>query len=134
MNQQPDPACASDRDDPTIAWGEARTGDILLELRRAGEAATANLQAKWAKETAAAAARVPGVQIEEQGECLFLNALSPGCRACKDGAWDCIFVTMACNLNCPFCWSPCAPSPKHLGSARGANRRASAARYAPRTA
>ena len=31
------------------------------------------------------------------------EALSPGCRACKDGRWICVFPSYRCNANCAFC-------------------------------
>ena len=32
-----------------------------------------------------------------------MGTLSPGCGCCKRGTWMCIFVTMRCDLQCPFC-------------------------------
>lgn len=29
--------------------------------------------------------------------------LSPGCQACKDGRWICIFPSFVCNAECKFC-------------------------------
>jgi len=66
------------------------------------------LEAEWASHLAEVRQKLPGAHIEDEGGCLYLNDLSPGCRACKDGEWDCIFVTMECNLDCRFCWSPTA--------------------------
>ncbi len=34
--------------------------------------------------------------------------LSPGCQACKSGAWLCVFVGLRCNATCPFCPQPAA--------------------------
>jgi pyruvate formate-lyase activating enzyme-like uncharacterized protein len=79
----------------------------------------AELRPRW--ETHVAAARqLPGVHVEAGGEGIWLGELSPGCRACQAGAWDCLFVTARCNLNCPFCYSPHGLSPDHSGSAFGA--------------
>lgn len=47
------------------------------------------------------------VRIEEGGESIQLGELSAGCRACKAGTWDCLFLTMSCNLSCAFCLTPC---------------------------
>ena len=46
------------------------------------------------------------LRIEDGGESIFTGSLSTGCRMCKQGAWDCIFMTMDCNLSCGFCCSP----------------------------
>lgn len=49
---------------------------------------------------------MPFVTIEDEGETVYTGTLSPGCRLCKQGKWDCIFMTMRCNLSCNFCISP----------------------------
>lgn len=67
----------------------------------------------------AQARTIPGVHIEDDGATLYLRALSPGCQACKAGTWDCIFVTMQCNLNCDFCYSSHAIPKNYTGSAFG---------------
>jgi pyruvate formate-lyase activating enzyme-like uncharacterized protein len=46
------------------------------------------------------------INIENEGEVLYLGDLSPGCQTCKAGAWDCIFITKKCNIACSFCLSP----------------------------
>lgn len=66
------------------------------------------------------AGHLPGIEIKDGGETVILGGLSPGCQACKDGTWDCIFITMRCNLNCPFCYSPSAAPPDFSGSVFGA--------------
>jgi pyruvate formate-lyase activating enzyme-like uncharacterized protein len=48
----------------------------------------------------------PDLIIEDGGDTVRIGDLSQGCRLCKDGAWDCLFVTSMCNLNCHFCLSP----------------------------
>lgn len=88
------------------------------------------LRTAWVSHAKAVRARVPAAHIENGGEALFLNRLSPGCRACKNGEWDCVFVTMACNLDCEFCWRPDMPGPSHLGSALSAGRDGLPAQYA----
>ena len=65
------------------------------------------------------ARQIPGVHVEAGGEILYLDDLSPGCRACKAGTWDCIFTTMRCNLDCAFCYSPHAIPEDYAGSAFG---------------
>jgi uncharacterized protein len=32
--------------------------------------------------------------------------LSPGCRACMEGSWSCLFINGRCNCNCFYCPSP----------------------------
>jgi len=62
---------------------------------------------------------VPNVYIEEDGESVYLGQLSPGCRSCKNGTWDCIFLSNACNLACSFCCSPQNIPQDYRGSAFG---------------
>jgi pyruvate formate-lyase activating enzyme-like uncharacterized protein len=64
-------------------------------------------------------AQVGGVCIEDGGETVYLGAMSPGCSACKEGAWDCIITTGRCNLSCDFCSSPRSIHPDFAGSAFG---------------
>ena len=61
----------------------------------------------------------PEVKVSEGGEVVVLGELSPGCQACKDGTWDCIFLSNRCNLACPFCYSPQALPEEFAGSAFG---------------
>ena len=77
------------------------------------------LRLDWETYVSDAESRVPGVRIEDGGEIVALGELSPGCRACKDGTWDCVFLTMRCNLACPFCCSPHDIPPDYAGSAFG---------------
>lgn len=60
----------------------------------------------WEQHVSFARRSVPEIHIENQGEALYLGALSPGCQTCKEGTWDCIFITIKCNLACSFCLSP----------------------------
>lgn len=48
----------------------------------------------------------PEISIDHNGDTICLGDLSPGCVLCKNGEWDCSFITPACNLNCEFCISP----------------------------
>lgn len=66
-------------------------------------------------------ARVPDIHIEADGEIVYIGELSPGCRACKAGTWDCVFTTMRCNLQCEFCYSPQSLALDFSGSAFGSN-------------
>lgn len=65
--------------------------------------------------------QILSIHIEEDGEAIYLGQLSPGCQACKNGTWDCIFTTMHCNLNCNFCCSPQAIAKDFAGSAFGSS-------------
>ena len=76
----------------------------------------------WEAHVSTARRQVPDVHIEAEGEILRLGELSPGCQACKDGTWDCVFTTMRCNLNCAFCYSPHAIPRDYAGSAFGKTR------------
>jgi pyruvate formate-lyase activating enzyme-like uncharacterized protein len=77
------------------------------------------LRPAWAEYLARAKQQVPGVRIEGDGEVVHLGELSPGCRACKVGTWDCIFTTLRCNLDCEFCYSPLGLPREYAGSAFG---------------
>jgi pyruvate formate-lyase activating enzyme-like uncharacterized protein len=61
---------------------------------------------------------IPAVRIVDE-EIVTLGDISPGCRACHQGTWDCIFVTMGCNLACAFCCSPLNGPADYHGSAFG---------------
>lgn len=81
-----------------------------------------NLEAlgeRWKAHASEVRRQVPGVHIEAGGEAVYLGELSPGCRACKEGTWDCVFVTMRCNLDCAFCYSPHAIPRDYAGSVFG---------------
>jgi pyruvate formate-lyase activating enzyme-like uncharacterized protein len=64
------------------------------------------LQPVWAAHVAQAQRWIRGLHVEDGGEVMYLGGISPGCQACKEGTWDCIFTTMRCNLDCGFCYSP----------------------------
>ena len=50
--------------------------------------------------------RFPEISIDHDGDTVRLGELSPGCLLCKNGKWDCSFITPTCNQNCEFCISP----------------------------
>lgn len=77
------------------------------------------LRPAWAAHLARARQQIRDLHVEDEGESLYLGRLSPGCQACKAGTWDCIFVTVACNLDCPFCYSPSAVPRDYAGSQMG---------------
>lgn len=72
---------------------------------------------------------VPSVSVEDDGATVYLGELSPGCIACKAGRWDCVFVTMRCNLNCSFCLKPHGASLPSMYSALGTEASALCSRY-----
>ena len=57
----------------------------------------------WRQHALEAQRLLPSIHVDDGGDTLYLGELSPGCRACKEGTWDCIFLTGRCNLACPFC-------------------------------
>lgn len=77
------------------------------------------LKDTWEGHVHKARGEILGINIEDNGEVMYLGKLSPGCRACKDGSWDCVFTTVRCNLNCDFCYSPHTISEDYTGSAFG---------------
>ena len=60
----------------------------------------------WARHVERVRVEAPYATIADSGETIYSGGLSMGCRACKSGLWDCLFLTMECNLACPFCCSP----------------------------
>jgi uncharacterized protein len=64
--------------------------------------------------------QISNVRIIDE-EVVVLGELSPGCQACQNGTWDCTFITMGCNLKCPFCCSPLNIPMMFQGSAFGNN-------------
>jgi pyruvate formate-lyase activating enzyme-like uncharacterized protein len=62
---------------------------------------------QWAHQVERLRSISANIQIEHSGDTVRYGELSPGCRACKSGQWDCLFLTMACNLSCNFCLTPC---------------------------
>ncbi|MGD1992485.1 MAG: radical SAM protein [Anaerolineae bacterium] len=105
----------------------------IYETVRRSEQPPSNLdtlQETWAEHIARLREEVPDAHVEDGGEVLFLGELSAGCQACKDGTWDCIFTTMACNLNCRFCYSPHAIPRDYAGSVLGRSPEEIASRHA----
>jgi len=99
-------------------------------LYSADESARAATRAAWERQVALVRAEVPEAIVEDAGETVRIGALSPGCVACKSGTWDCVFVTMRCNLSCAFCLRPEAAESAVLGGAFGSDPVASAEYYA----
>lgn len=78
-----------------------------------------DLESGWQAYMARARQRIPGLMVNPEQATVCLGELSPGCQACKDGTWDCLFVTKKCNLNCSFCYSPRSLPEDYAGSAFG---------------
>ena len=70
------------------------------------------------------------LQIENNGETTRSGELSPGCQACKSGRWDCVFLTLSCNLSCAFCLTPCNLVKPYALSAFGNDMHTLVKRYA----
>jgi len=99
----------------------ARLREIYEEVHRL-RPARSNLDAlrpTWEAHISKARQQIPGIHVEAEGEIVYLGDLSLGCRACKEGTWDCIFTTMRCNLDCAFCYSPHAIPRDYAGSVLG---------------
>lgn len=88
------------------------------------------LEPIWREHVSRARRAIRTVHVEADGEVLYLGELSPGCRACKEGVWDCVFTTMRCNLDCAFCYSPHAIPRDYTGSVFGATPEQIASNYA----
>jgi pyruvate formate-lyase activating enzyme-like uncharacterized protein len=77
------------------------------------------LRPVWGAHVAQAQQQIRGLHVEDGGEVLHLGGISPGCQACKEGTWDCIFTTVRCNLDCEFCYSPHDTPKDYAGSLLG---------------
>ena len=84
----------------------------------------------WEEYVSRVRQEIPDIHVEAEGEIVYLGDLSPGCQACKEGAWDCIFTTMRCNLDCEFCYSPHAIPRDYAGSVFGTTPEEIAENYA----
>jgi pyruvate formate-lyase activating enzyme-like uncharacterized protein len=88
-----------------------------------------NLEGDWQAFMQEARECLPGLSIAADKATVCLGELSPGCQACKNGAWDCVFVTQRCNLSCSFCYSPNGVAKDYAGSAFGDSPEEMAANY-----
>jgi pyruvate formate-lyase activating enzyme-like uncharacterized protein len=113
------------------AIASPRTGTLPASLSAIREEATRNrlpasdlerLHGAWQAHVSRATQQIEDLNVQGQGETLCLGELSPGCQACKDGTWDCIFTTMRCSLDCDFCYSPHDIARDYAGSLMGATR------------
>jgi pyruvate formate-lyase activating enzyme-like uncharacterized protein len=123
-------ACRADAG--TITTGGDRSPSAILAAAGRWRPRPSNLERLrplWAAHAAAAREQLPEAVIEGDGEDLHLGPLSPGCRACRDGTWDCVFLASRCNLDCSFCCSPRAVTLDAPRSALGATRQAIAAAH-----
>ena len=78
-----------------------------------------DLESGWQAYLQRAEQSIPGLTVRAEQRTVCLGELSPGCQACKDGTWDCLFVTKRCNLNCSFCYNPHSLKEEFTGSAFG---------------
>ncbi len=67
---------------------------------------THELRSEWKNYIRVLETEFPEISIADNGDTVCLGELSPGCVCCKNGEWDCSFITPTCNLNCEFCISP----------------------------
>jgi len=113
---------------PESATGVSRDATLPAPVARiaaeavrysAGEALRGCTRELWEREVALARSQVPGVVVRDVGGTVRIGELSPGCVACKSGTWDCVFVTMRCNLSCPFCLAPDSGPPMRPHGAFG---------------
>lgn len=81
--------------------------------------APSDLQSDWQDYLVQAKQRIPSLTVNAEQATVCLGELSPGCQACKEGTWDCLFVTQKCNLSCSFCYSPRGIREDFAGSAFG---------------
>jgi pyruvate formate-lyase activating enzyme-like uncharacterized protein len=100
-----------------------------VNARRSIQSNLRALQSTWDAHVKRVREQVPDAHVEAEGEIVYLGELSPGCRACKQGTWDCIFVTMRCNLDCRFCYSPHSIPQDYAGSAFGGTAEQIAGNY-----
>lgn len=99
--------------------------DILAEILESAPAIDSNiadLQAIWKEYIDSLKVEIPEISINHDGDTVCLGELSPGCLMCKNGEWDCLFITPNCNLNCEFCISPFNADSKIPISAYGRER------------
>lgn len=83
--------------------------DILTDILKGITPIRSNiteLQSGWQRYITDLKTELPEITIKDDSDTVCLASLSPGCRRCKIGEWDCLFVTPDCNLNCQFCISP----------------------------
>jgi uncharacterized protein len=84
---------------------------------------------QWAQQTERLSQVTHRVLVEDDDDTIRIGELSPGCRACKDGKWDCLFLSLACNLSCAFCLTPCGLTKATAVSAFGNNMEALCENY-----
>jgi pyruvate formate-lyase activating enzyme-like uncharacterized protein len=94
---------------------------IAEEARRFEEQSRtlSELECGWQAFLERAKESLPGLTVKAEQATVCLGELSPGCQACKDGTWDCLFVTKRCNLNCSFCYNPRSLGEEFTGSVFG---------------
>jgi pyruvate formate-lyase activating enzyme-like uncharacterized protein len=95
---------------------------VVRACRQQHEGSQSNLNvhlAAWEDFLTRLRDQVPAVKVEDQGATVRLGGLSPGCVHCKQGQWECLFLTHRCNLACSFCCSPLRAHDSELVSVLG---------------
>lgn len=85
--------------------------ELAAELREYGElagqlrfaSAEQCIDATALRERLLASALGHGAELSCKGSKPHIGALSPGCRACAEGRWSCLFVNGRCNCRCFYC-------------------------------
>ncbi len=107
----------------------ARIRDEALAFQEhAGE--RARTARDWQRQVTLFRQNAPAARIEDDGDTICSGDLSPGCVACKTGRWDCLFLTLSCNLQCPFCLTPRTISDQPVRSALSVDLSGLCAQYA----
>lgn len=97
---------------------------IYTECHANGQRVTnmPEVMANWFGYINKAKENLPSLTVDGNGHSVHLGPLSPGCVACQEGTWDCIFLTGRCNLHCSFCYSPLNARAEGTFSAFGVTR------------
>lgn len=92
----PPPPLASERAEELHEYGE-----LAGQLRFAS--AEQCVDATALRERLLANALGHGAELSCKGSKPHIGALSPGCRACAEGRWSCLFINGRCNCRCFYC-------------------------------
>jgi pyruvate formate-lyase activating enzyme-like uncharacterized protein len=106
--------------------------NIIADINNQGKKSksdTGRYLSQWKRFAVSLKKEVPGIIAEDKNTTLRYGKMSPGCILCKKGKWDCIFMTMDCNLDCSFCYSPAKQRQHTRKSAFGSSIEQVADRY-----
>ncbi len=106
--------------------------NIIADINTPGHRSKSNIDSyigRWNLFAGQVKKEVPEVIAADENRTLLYGELSPGCVLCKKGKWDCVFITMNCNLDCSFCYSPRKVSRQKASSAFGDNIKSVAESY-----